>query len=411
MMRHSSMAKKLPAFALLTSFLFGVLGWLLLHGHSQDFTQQATDAKRTAIMQRLLDRVPPAVLNEDSISIQVALQNATRDPLVHRASYFDKNGILKAQSDHSEKPASKSTVFTQPIEIQNVLAGQIQIELDQGQINATYSRIVIDWLLLWSLFSGVITYFCYRWSARLSLRIKKLTHRLPGNESSIEDEIIALEQRLEPLLALSNDTEIDSAHGYYCSLLSVTFLNRQRLTAQLNRENMDLLFEKIDYCTLRTLELYGGQRIEGADGIINFYIRSTQCSKQHILVCLMAVYSLQQLLERLAHQMSIDLEMAWTVCSGNVVMVPVFRYHEKISELKKLSLGISEKLQDGMIVVRSDEYDSDQLSTIAHFVRFDSNCYLLQAFSEERQMLLEKQIQHLASICLYHNTPKALLTV
>ncbi len=92
-------------------------------------------------------------------------------------------------------------------------------------------------------------------------------------------------------------------------------------------------------------------------------------------------------------------------------MVPVFRYHEKISELKKLSLGISEKLQDGMIVVRSDEYDSDQLSTIAHFVRFDSNCYLLQAFSEERQMLLEKQIQHLASICLYHNTPKALLTV
>ena len=58
--------------------------------------------------------------------------------------------------------------------------------------------------------------------------------------------------------------------NYYCSLVTATIKNRQRLDSQLNRQNMTLLLEKIDYCTLRTLELYGGKRIEGAMAVLIF---------------------------------------------------------------------------------------------------------------------------------------------
>ena len=115
----------------------------------------------------------------------------------------------------------------------------------------------------------------------------------------------------------------------------------------------------------------------------------------------MAVYSLQQLLERLSDQRGIDLEIAWTLCSDNVAMVPIFSYHEQMGRLKQQSIQLAEKLHDGMIVLHTTLYDGDQLSTIARFVTYDKDCYALQAFTEERQLLLEKQIQHLANICLY----------
>ena len=82
-------------------------------------------------------------------------------------------------------------------------------------------------------------------------------------------------------------------------------------------------------------------------------------------------------------------------------MVPIFSSHEQMDRLKKQSTKLAEKLHDGMIALHTSHYDGDQLSTIAHFVTYDKDCYVLQAFTEERQLLLEKQIQHLANICLY----------
>ena len=158
--------------------------------------------------------------------------------------------------------------------------------------------MVRNWLLLWVLFSAVCTYLTHRYAEQLSRRLRLLTKRLPGGSDNIVDEIVALETRLQPLLAKGGDEELPET-SYYCSLVTATIKNRQRLDTQLNRQNMTMLLEKIDYCTLRTLELYGGKRIEGGNGCINFYIRSTQHSKQHLLVCLMAVYSLQQLLKKL----------------------------------------------------------------------------------------------------------------
>lgn len=404
-MRQHSMAKKLPALICALSVLFGLLSWMLLKHHSDNLVTNTLQSKSSATLDRLLDKVPSAAVNKDTISIQVALQEATGDPLVYSASFFDATNLLKAQSVSNLQRPAELEIFSRPLELQETRDGRVEIAIDIGLINATHRQAAIDWILLWVMFSGLITYSSYRYSERLSRRIAQLANRLPGNSNTLGDELNALEKRLEPLLALSQEHYSDSNHGYFCTLISAKLINRERLGTQLNRDNLERLFENIDYCALRALELYGGHRIEGAEGVVNFYIRSTECSKQHLLVCLMAVYSLQQLLERLSDQLGIDLEIAWTLCSDNIAMVPIFRYHEHIDRLKKQSLELSKTLHDGMIALHTQLYDSDQLSTVARFICYDKDIFVLQAFAEERQLLLEKQIQHLANICLYA-TPK-----
>jgi hypothetical protein len=114
----------------------------------------------------------------------------------------------------------------------------------------------------------------------------------------------------------------------------------------------------------------------------------------------MAVYSLQQLLERLGSKLGVDLDINWTLRSDNLPTLPLFRYHEGIAALKQNSAELAAQLQEGIIVIHSTEYDIEQLSSIARFQAYDTNCYALQGFPEERQKLLETQILHLAGICL-----------
>ena len=73
---------------------------------------------------------------------------------------------------------------------------------------------------------------------------------------------------------------------------------------------------------------------------------------------------------------------------------------ERIYSLKQESLGLSATLERGLIAVSIVEYDIEQLRSIAKFSKLTENHYLFEGFSEQRQMLLEKQIVHLASVCL-----------
>ena len=114
----------------------------------------------------------------------------------------------------------------------------------------------------------------------------------------------------------------------------------------------------------------------------------------------MAVYSLQQLLDRLSVKLGVDLEINWVLCSGNIRTLPVFSHHEDMAALKQQSALLGDKMQEGIIGLYSNDYDIEQLSSIARFILFDSNCFILQSFPEERQRLLEKQIMHLANMCL-----------
>jgi uncharacterized membrane protein affecting hemolysin expression len=399
MHRRYSIAHKLPAAVLSLCLLLGGISWAMLSQHSNALYRTAVEDKSRAALSQLDELIRTPLFTNNLISMQVALTRATQDSAIISASLYDVDNNLITQSTQTGTAPSNLERFSRDIELQDSLIGTLVLQLDSQPIYAQHRQLVTHWLLLWLIFTAISTYGTFRYAEQLARRLRILNNRLPGSGEQIIDELNALEAKIQPLLSTGQHQE-DNNSGYYYSLVTATIKNRQRLDNQLNRENLELLFEKIDYCTARATELYGGQRIEGANGTICFTIRSTQNSKQHLLVCLMAVYSLQQLLERLSAKLGVDLEINWSLCSGNIRTLPLFSYHEGMAALKQQSALLGETMQEGIIGLYCTDYDIEQLSSIARFLVFDDNCFILQGFPEGRQQLLEKQIVHLANVCL-----------
>ena len=400
MQRQYSVAKKLPAAVLSLCLLLGLLSSLLISGQTKQLARETIADKSQSALSQLDELIRTPLFNNDLISVQVALSRAAEDQAIHSASLFDVEEQLISQSRQTEAPAAELESFRRDIELQDSILGSVVIELDSQPIYGKYRNVLMSWLLLWFVFTAACTYGSMQFAEQLAGRLRILSNRLPGGGDPIIDELTALEAKIQPLLSGSGSGDEDSSNGYYYTVVRACIKNRQRLNHQLNRDNLEQLFEKIDYCTARTIELYGGQRVEGADGSICFYIRSTQNSKQQLLLCLMAVYSLQQLLDRLSDRLSVDLEINWTVCGGNLNTLPLLSFDEGLAALKDQCAQLGDQLQEGLIGLRTTEYDIEALSSIARFLVFDENCFVLEGFPEGRQTLLEKQIVHLASVCL-----------
>ena len=401
MQRQYSVAKKLPAAVLSLCLLLGLLASLLISAQTGQLAEETIADKSRSALSQLDELIRTPLFNNDQISVQVALSRTVEDPAIVSASLFDVEDQLISQSRSGDQPTDQLQSFRRDIELQDSILGAVVIELDSQPIYSDYRNVLISWLLLWFLFTAACTYGSLLYAEQLARRLRILSNRLPGGGDPIIDELTALEAKIQPLLSSgSGSGDEDSSNGYYYTLVRAGIKNRQRLNHQLNRDNLEQLFEKIDYCTARTIELYGGQRVEGADGSIYFYIRSTQNSKQQLLLCLMAVYSLQQLLERLSVKLGVDLEINWTVCGGSLNSLPLLSFDEGLAALKQQCAQLGDQLSEDLIGLHTTEYDIEALSSIARFLVFDQNCFILEGFPEGRQTLLEKQIVHLATVCL-----------
>ena len=400
MHRQYSMAKKLPAAALFLCLVLGLIVSIIIGNQTSNLADAAIADKTQSVLRQLDEQIRTPLFNNDRISVQVALSRAVDDAAIFSASLYDVENKLITQSRQAEEAPANVELFRREIELQDTIIGSVIIELDSQPIYSQHRMILISWVLLWILFTAASTYVCHLFADQLARRLRILSNRLPGGGDKIIDELAALEAKIQPLLSSSGQADQDSNNGYYYSVVRACIKNRQRLNNQLNRESRERLFDSIDYCTARTLELYGGHRVEGADGSICFYVRSTQNSKQQLLVCLMAVYSLQQLLERLSIKLGVDLEINWTMCGSNLSTLPLFSFDEGLAALKQQCTELGDQLQEGLIGLHSTEYDIEALSSIARFLIFDDNCFVLQGFPEGRQTLLEKQILHLANVCL-----------
>jgi len=399
MVHQLAMPKKIYATVLSICLLFGLISWLLLFTQTNQLAKQAIQDKGESTLGLLHELILTPLFNNDTISQQVALQKATEDPNIISASLFGVDGKLITRSTDPQPQQQKAKIFTGDIEYQNTKAGIISVVVDSQPIYNQYHRVFTYWLILWLSFTVLSTYLSYRFADQLAERIRRLSDRLPGTAEKLADEITTLETKIQPLLSTTGESTYN-VNCYYYSLITANIKNYQRLNNQLNKENLDYLFEKLDYCMLRTLQLYGGNRIEGDSDSICFTISSTQCSKQHLLVCLMAVYSLQQLLEQLSANLGIDLEINWTISSDNINKTPQFNYEQSIVALKKRNTELAVRLQERLIVLNCDKYSIDELSSIARFQNYDNHCFILEGFPENRQLLLKKQLEHLIGICL-----------
>jgi uncharacterized membrane protein affecting hemolysin expression len=400
MRRQLSMPKKTSATVLCICLLFGLISWPLLFAQADKLAKEAVADMAGSALNQLHESILSPLLRNDTISQQVALQRITEDSRIISASLNGIDGELLAQSINAGSQGVTVENFSENIEFQNTQAGVISIAINSRPIYQKYHRIFINWLFLWLSFTLLSTYISYRFVDQIISRIVRINDRLPGKTEPLADEISALETKIQPLLSTSGESTYTPNNRYFYSLISANIKNHQRLLQQLNKDNLDQLFEKLDYSILRTLQLYGGDRVEGMEDSFCFTIRSTQCSKQHLLVCLMAVYTLQQLIEQLSKKIGIDLEINWVIKSDDIEISPKFWHEQSLLSLKKNNLEIASNLQEGLILLNCDQFDIDELSSIARFQRYETHQFILEGFSENRLQLLHKQLEYLIRICL-----------
>ena len=400
MRRQLSMPKKSAATVVCTCLLFGLFSWPLLFAQADKLARQAITDLSSSSLKQLHESILTPLLRNDSISQQVALQRVTEDPRIITASLYGIDGELLAQSINPQLQATEGELFSERIEFENTQAGVISITLNSQPILQKYHRIFINWLFLWLCFTLLSTLICYRFVNQIITRIARINDRLPGKNEPLVDEISTLETKIQPLLSTSGESSYEPNNRYFYSLFSANIKNHQRLLQQLNKDNLDQLFEKLDYSILRTLQLYGGERVEGMEDSFCFTIRSTDCSKQHLLICLMAVFTLQQLIEQLSKKIGIDLEINWVINSDYIKTSPHFWHEQALLKLKNNNMDISKRLQEGLILLHCDQFNIDELSSIARFQRYDEHQFILEGFSENRLQLLHKQLEYLVRICL-----------
>ena len=100
---------------------------------------------------------------------------------------------------------------------------------------------------MWLSFTLLSTYISYRFVDQIISRILRINDRLPGKTEPLADEISTLETKIQPLLSTTGESTYTPNNRYFYSLVSANIKNHQRLLQQLNKENLDQLFEKLDY--------------------------------------------------------------------------------------------------------------------------------------------------------------------
>ena len=98
MHRQYSMANKLPAIVLSACLIFGLFSWIVLYSHATSVSKETLQEKGELTIAQLVELVRAPLFNNDTISIQVALQKVTEDPSIISASVEGVDGQLVAQS-------------------------------------------------------------------------------------------------------------------------------------------------------------------------------------------------------------------------------------------------------------------------------------------------------------------------
>jgi len=380
---------------------FGGCSALTLNYFAAHNSQAIIQQRGSAALESSAKLLQTPLFNRDLISIQAILLDLVADPDIGSAALHDARGV--PLSVISAPPASvrREALFQRVITLADSDAGTLTIGVDKSRIETRQYQPAWVWASLWLLFAVASTALEYRRGIELQRRLALLGSKLPGpSETGGSDQLTALERRLQPLLTGRHDQESDSQPERFTSLVTLTLHNDAELARQLSRENREQLLERIDYCLLRTLELYGGSRIEGSSQQLRCLFQAAGFSKQHLMLCLMASWSLRELLQRLSQLAGVELAVSFAIHSRHNRGGGRTLQDQQLGLLKERAEHDARQLTGGDILISSEEMDADQLTALGHFERHEYGGMLLQGFSEQRTELLKTQFQHLCRICL-----------
>ena len=396
----SSIKSRAPIQTFALCLLFGGVLCSISLVQTKHIIAEKIESEQKSIMNQVVNVIQKPLLNNDTLSLQFILEDTTNNSYVVSSSLFDVNGNLVARSQQKKLAPKNTNEITQNIEFENTILGNLRIELDFAEIKYMQMNMFYSTAIIWIALSALLVASSLKNAVDVSNKIISLTKQLPGKEISSANEIDALISKIQPLIQKERESDISNNLNCNSCIFSGIIHNRKTLDDELSKENHDSLFEKLDLCVNRTIELYGGERIEGDRDTISFFTKSTTKSKQHILISLMAAHTLHEVVHQLSRSMGVNLVLSWSIHNDWLPLMPLFKFHESIQNFKVLSKNSASKTEQDKIVLTTNQFKFDELAAIARFKELQVNTYLLEGFNEQRQIVLQKQIKHLCNVCL-----------
>jgi len=217
-----------------------------------------------ALGAQLAEALKQPIIDQNAISMQVILDNLLNETeSVARATVYSTSNRILAQSQRHITFDGQLTSFTNPINVDNTMLGQVRVELDKHLILGHYHTPIWVALALWLLPTAGFTFWLAQTALTYTRRIRVLNNSFsPGSrENGKYSELQILERALEPFTQPAAADEQDE-RPYSYSLLAVSIPNLPKWRAQLNAGSFDAMLGKIDALIDAHLRLFNGVRLQ-----------------------------------------------------------------------------------------------------------------------------------------------------
>ncbi|MDR2213584.1 MAG: hypothetical protein LBE21_08170 [Pseudomonadales bacterium] len=429
------------AFGLLLTLIVAGF-WLALKLQLQQSLKQQTETIGLILAKQMSGSVTELVLANDVLGLNVVVNQLVQEPGITRAAISDVDGIVLASAARDGMaPANTATTYQAAITLQGLVAGQVQLSLDENLLRTplTQPQVAFYGAIIGGL---VITLILAFWlAAGVSRPLRELLHDIDHPEEDetprlpASGEVGQVQQRVYELLhrqveleeQLSNaglpdpaDDEAvpSSARRRLATLLVVSVKDSQRVVELLNAATLALLLQQFQFYLRQAARLYRGvvTRIDGDSILVCFDAR--RCKEDHAFnaLCCAQLFMLlmQKTTEKQRDRNAQSLEFNIAVHSGEVFFSPLWAKQSKDGEAQQESAigkavdmahALLQQTTPGQLTVTAFSYqlaggqtrfpsDSTRMLRV-QFGNEDYSTYRLDAHSGSHTELLQRQCQHM----------------
>lgn len=340
---------------------------------------------------------------QDIVSLQVIVTNGATANKVYQTRIRNAAQQLLAESARKSDTSEKDLqAYRAPVVLENATIGDVIVLLDKSLWRTLY---MAPWRQLAALslaLAILATLAAFLVARLLTQRLRQLINSLPEvTQPSAGDELHRLEHRLAPLLTrqpTEDSTDEDETRGGPYALLACQLNNLARLRAQLSHENYQAQLQRFDRSLDRVCQLYQGERCRGRYGAALIRFNTSGREDNHLQRALYSARLIERYLagESPASGIHLDLRLAISQGYFDREVTPLLQ-EQQDNDLEDRLFDILDLGTSGEILLSGDVAGHHQLEDLGESEEFSDKdaVYRWHHFSEQRQMVIDRQLQFL----------------
>ena len=310
-----SIGKQIPLLLGGTLFISMIFAGLLASNEISKITQQQADKLGNALAQQTANAARDLLVTGDRLSLNVMLGQLTHSDYITRATIFSIDNKRIASTESPDyNPDKTYALYTASIDYQNVIAGQLRLQVDMERFERPAQEALLLFMGLTILLGTTGAVVSWNYGRSRSLLLSRAVRQLQGlgqgrayNEK-IKDEVWQLAAQVEHLITsgyqpsqtVSTPAPIEPEEGFEAEyteasktednnpiILAIRFSNMALLSQTLNQVSLLTLIEQRLPRINDAAQLYNGSLEYSAEGnaYISFSRQSGEEGAIHEAIC------------------------------------------------------------------------------------------------------------------------------